>query len=461
MVPVKTDRAFDMKWFAGMVFLGVAALPYLFMLAPSDSGVAEPEGAGPRLLIISPHRREVRQEYSRGFRAWSARHLGRPIGLRWIDVGGTSTIMKDIDSRFAANPESAGIDLFFGGGVDPFLRAARFGWLAPVDVSPGVLDGIPRRCAGTPVYDPEGYWYGVALSGFGILYNRVLLERLELPVPATWEDLADPAYFSWLGSGDPRTSGSVHMCFEIILQAYGLEAGWSLLTRLAANVRRFGEGGGAVPREVAAGEVAAGMVIDQYAQTVIDSVGPELAFVLPQGVTLVGADSIAMLRGAPSPGLAVAFIDFVLSDEGQRLLYQPRGVNGQRHALHRLPVVEQHYSTRHAPPTRPYAYESGFDYDTNIAGRRWRLVNDLVGVWFIDAHAELVAAWAALIDRGLPPGEVAALCGSPARPETLDAMAEKWGDARFRLETTRNWSQRARARYRALIQRTGKGHARL
>ena len=37
------------------------------------------------------------------------------------------------------------------------------------------------------------------------------------------------------------------------------------------------------------------------------------------GGTSVGADSIALLRGAPNPQVAKAFIDFVLKLEGQKL----------------------------------------------------------------------------------------------------------------------------------------------
>jgi ABC-type Fe3+ transport system substrate-binding protein len=439
---------------AGVIFIAIAALPYAFMLVPS--GETPPVAAAPQetLSIISPHRREVRQEYSRGFRDWMAQTHQRTVEIQWIDVGGTSKIMKDLESRFTANPATAGVDLMFGGGVDPFLRGATFGWLTPVELPAAILDGIPPTCAGTPVYAADGQWYGVALSGFGILYNQRLLDQLGMPAPQAWERLADPIYFSWLGSGDPRTSGSVHMCYEIVLQAYGFEEGWSLLTRIAANVRRFGEGGGAVPREVASGEVAAGMVIDQYAQTVIDSVGPDLAFVLPRGVTLIGADSIAMLKGAPSPALARTFIAYVLSDAGQKLLYQPVGRNGQTHALHRLPVQADLYSDDpQAPSTRPYSYTSGFAYDTDAAGKRWRIINDLVGVWLIDAHPELTTAWQAVCADGLSKEEITALTAAPVSADELEALATRWGDSRFRLDTMTRWSQAAQARYKGLIPR--------
>ncbi|MBL7077540.1 MAG: extracellular solute-binding protein [Kiritimatiellae bacterium] len=441
-----------MRVVAGIVFIVIAALPYTFMLLPDDAPPPPSLDAATEVLsIISPHRREVRQEYSRGFREWMAREHERSVEVQWIDVGGTSKIMKDLESRFAATPHRAGIDLMFGGGVDPFLRGAGFGWLQPVDVSPSILSGIPPSCAGTPVYATDRQWFGVALSGFGILCNKRLLEQLGMPTPNEWKDLGDPVYATWLGSGDPRTSGSVHMCYEIVLQAYGFDEGWRLLTRIAANVRRFGEGGGAVPREVAAGEVAAGMVIDQYARTVIDAVGDDLAFVLPRGVTLIGADSIAMLKGAPSPELAALFIAYCLSPGGQALLYQPIGRNGQEHALHRLPVQASLYNDDPtAPDVDPYAQDAGFAYDTAAAGRRWRIINDLVGVWLIDAHAELTSAWEHVRSDGMAPDQVNALTAPPLTAEELDEIATRWTDARFRLATMTEWSHAAQRRYNEL-----------
>ena len=61
---------------------------------------------------------------------------------------------------------TAGVD---SGGVDPFLQLARDGLLAFVSLPKQVLDPIPRQFAGIDVNDPDGRWFGAALSGFGII----------------------------------------------------------------------------------------------------------------------------------------------------------------------------------------------------------------------------------------------------------------------------------------------------
>jgi ABC-type Fe3+ transport system substrate-binding protein len=442
-----------MRYWTAALFLAIALVPYCAMLRGGGRGPAEPAPAAAvaTLTILSPHRREVRLEYARGFADWMRTEHQRAVTVRWLDVGGTSKILKELESRFAANVNAPGADLLFGGGVAPYLSATEQNWLAPVAVPPAVLDGIPADCAGAPVSSRDRRWFGVALSGFGILYNRPLVARLRLPVPESWEDLGRPEYFSWVGSGDPRSSGSVHMCYEIILQAYGFDRGWDSITRLCANVRSFGEAGGTVPREVAAGDIAAGMVIDQYAHTVIQSAGTNvLAFVLPERHTMINPDPIGVLRGAPQPDLARLFVEYVLSPAGQRLLYQPAGVGGQRHSLYRMPVRAAAYAEPDAPHPNPYRYPAGFTYDDARATRRWNTLNDLLGVWTIDAHAELRAAWKRVIDRGCRPAELAALCAAPLAEEELAALADAWKDPRRKQAVMRQWALDAQNRYRAV-----------
>lgn len=440
-----------MRYFSAILFFLIASLPYISMLGTNKDTAESVHGISETISILSPHRREVRLEYSRGFRKWMNTNYRRNVNIQWLDVGGTSKILKDLESRFATSPDSPGVDILFGGGVAPYYRAIKQGWLTPVSIHKETLESIPPLCAGTPVYDQNQQWFGVALSEFGILYNRPIIERMGMPIPSSWEILGRPEFTSWIASGDPRSSGSVHMCYEIILQAYGFKKGWNLITRICANVRRFGEGGGVAPREVASGEVAAGMVIDQYAQTVIDSIGNDaLVFILPENATLISADPIAMLKGAPSPELSRLFIEYVLSKDGQRLLYQSAGNNGQRYSLHRLPVRKSLYEEPQAPKSQPYKYHGGFQYDTGMGSRRWRIVNDLIGTWLIDAHRDLVIAWKSIIRSGMNTNSVQQLCAVPITEIQMEKLLQHWNDPRYRLKTVNHWASEAKMRYQQL-----------
>lgn len=449
--PVPTTaprRASRLAVIAGTVFVVTAAMPYAIMLVRGKP--PEPAG-GERLLVLSPHRREVRLEYDRAFSAHMLKTANRKVRIEWLDVGGTSKMIKDLETRFQVSSNVPGVDILFGGGVSPYLHASAMGWLAPLDITPGNLTAIPDTVAGNPVRDPSGRWHGVAISGFGILYNKPIVQRLRLPEPKDWRDIAQPAYFSWVGSGDPRSSGSVHMCYEIILQACGYEEGWRVITRICANVRSFGESGGTVPREVAAGDIAAGMVIDQYAQTVIDAVGNDLlVFVLPQQATMVGPDPIAIIRGAPQPELAGMFVNYVLSEQGQRVLFQPAGTDGQMKSLHRAPVREPLYADPHAPRVNPYLMKPGFKFDNARDDRRRRILDDMMGVWLIDAHPDLVKAWNRIRNSGVDSRAAIELTAPPVSEDELMKLAVEWKDPRKRQEIMTRWASQAQERYRKI-----------
>ncbi|MFW6124997.1 MAG: hypothetical protein ACOC46_02515, partial [Pirellulales bacterium] len=77
-------------------------------LALAGCGARAP--AEPELVIVSPHRDEIRIEFGRAFRQWYQRQTGRPARVTWLVPGGTSTIQRYLVSQFEAvgNP---GIDL--------------------------------------------------------------------------------------------------------------------------------------------------------------------------------------------------------------------------------------------------------------------------------------------------------------------------------------------------------------
>jgi len=92
---------------------------------------------------------------------------------------------------------------------------------------------------------PDGrvYWVAAALSSFGFTVNQALAEKYGLPPLKSWRDLASPQVGRVLlltleppvGIADPLASTSNTRMFEIILQAYGWEEGWRVLTLMGAN----------------------------------------------------------------------------------------------------------------------------------------------------------------------------------------------------------------------------------
>ena len=110
------------------------------------------------------------------------------------------------------------------------------------------------------------------------------------------------------------------------------------------------------------------------------------------------ADPISILKGAPNLEAAQLFVQFVLSEAGQKLWMLKSGVPGgpKQTPLYRAVVLPSAYEgvgDNTVVPINPFELSSAFHYDSKKGGQRWGLVNELIGKLLIDPHPELVAAW--------------------------------------------------------------------
>ena len=410
--------------------------------------------AADRLVLLSPHWEGIKNEFERAFKTQYLRESGRTVELEWMDVGGTSEAMRFLRSEFKNKPQGIGIDVFFGGGLEPYLVLKQENLLESYVLPKEVLEKIPPRLGGVSLYDPGHAWYGATLAGFGIVYNKVVLQLIKRPVITTWEGLALPAAFGWVGSSDPRKSGSVHMAYEIILQAYGWEKGWRIITGLGANVRNFTDSAGQVPKDVATGEVAYGLSIDFYAWAQINEAGADkVGFVMPENFTVINPDCIGILKGAPNRSVAEAFIRFVMSAAGQKLWLWAKGApdGPQRFQLNRFSVLPSLYELspqNTAVKLDPFSWHSDFVFDDKLASIRWSVVDDLIGAMVIDSKGLLNEAWRAASAHGLTEQEWERLAAMPvSAAEAFKIAQTQWKDPAFRNQKLIEWTQFARAKY--------------
>jgi hypothetical protein len=272
-------------------------------------------------------------------------------------------------------------------------------------------------------------------------------------------DLGQPGLFGWVSAGDPRLTGSLHMVYEIVLQGQGWDKGFPLLLRLGANTHGFIRDSGTLTRTVSSGEVAAAGNLDANALTAVGRDPQIMGYALPDGETIINPDAIAVLKGAPRPELARAFIEFTLSDAGQLLFLLRPGRSGgpRRYPLCRLSVVEELYTKypaeiRSIGAANPFQVRNTISYNSGLGNSRWDALNDLFGAVIVDAHADLVAAWGAVLrlpEADRPPLEAALF----APPCTLDELMKHArtlaeGHPHLRTATLNRWGEEARQRYR-------------
>jgi iron(III) transport system substrate-binding protein len=408
-----------------------------------------------KLVLVSPHSDEIQTEFEIAFSAHYADQTGRSVSLEWLDVGGgTSSILRYIKGEFGRQPEGIQIDLFFGGGLDPYTELADAGILQPYHLPDDVLNAIEPTIGGIPVYDPGFRWYGATLAGFGIVYNKRVLDTLGFQVPKTWDALGDPRYATWVGSGDPRFSGSVHMAYELILQAYGWDRGWEVITTMGANVRNFSSSGSQAPKDVAVGEVAFGLAIDFYAWAQVADVGEAfVGFTMPDNMTIVNPDGLGILKGAPNLEVARSFVSFVMSEPGQKLWFLKQGVPGgpiqrQLNRFTVLPALYDKYQDVAAVTLNPFKWRSDLVYDSAKAGGRWSVLNDLIGTFVIDSHDRLRHAWKEAQRGGLTDSEIRQISAMPLTERAAQELGASWrNDQALRVKKLGEWTAFARDKY--------------
>ncbi len=447
----------------GVMVLVIAALFQLTKPSGEEQPGGDGNGGGAEeavaVRVISPHNEGILTEFKRAFEAWHQERFGAPCELVWGDRGGASNNVQFILGQFQNSPGGINLDIFWGGGAPYFMDLAADGYLEPCPLPEDMLAQIPETLSGVPVYDSEHRWYGSAMSSFGILYNRKQLVKMGVGPPQTWADLGSPDYLNEIAAADPRASGSAYAMIEIILQAYGWEKGFEVLTRMAANTKKFENSASAVVEDVSRRDVAAGLAIDFYAASAIKEAGEELlGFTLPAGLTPVTPDPIALLKGAPHPVQARRFIEFVMSPAGQKLWILPPGVEGGpgEFELLRIPArpdVFRQYAAQSTAGYTPDLFDAEFDYSADLAAARARGLKDLYGAVLMDVAPDLRDAWEAIIERGMKPDEIRRLASPPVTEQGLIEFSQRdWEDQRKRNEMIAEWTREAHERYRRLAE---------
>jgi ABC-type Fe3+ transport system substrate-binding protein len=279
-------------------------------------------------------------------------------------------------------------DMFWASAPDAFEVLKGDGLLQKYEVK---VKGIPEKVGAFPINDPEGYYKGFAASGYGIMWNTRYLKAKKLPVPKTWADLAKPIYHGHVGMSAPSRSGTTHLTVETLLQGMGWAEGWAMWKAIAGNFKTVTERSFGVPDGVNSGQFGIGIVIDFFGLS-SEASGFPVKFIYPPVTTLVPAN-IAIVKSAPHPKAAAAFIEFLLSSDGQEVLLDPK--------IRRLPVNPATYAKAPAGFPNPFEDKSigaAVEFDLQLSKNRYNVINSLFDVMVTYRLKDLRAATKAIQD---------------------------------------------------------------
>lgn len=283
---------------------------------------------------------------------------------------------------FLHRPHDA-IDVYWTPAQQNFATLKKEGAFRRLDID---LEGLPDKIGGFRISDADGYYVASETAGYGMAYHPGELQRLGLPEPSDWKSLTAPEYGGHVVFPIPSKVGFAPMLVDTLLQGYGWDEGWSVLEGLAANAKLADAGATFISDDVGSGRVAVGATMDFFAVSAIAN-GKPLRFAYPQKVGYSPAH-LAIFRDAENPDGARAFARFVLSDQGQKLLFHPD--------IRKLPVRPAVYADKPAGYFDPFAaaQRASYSYDLDAGLARQELVAALFDALITRPHEALQTMWA-------------------------------------------------------------------
>lgn len=296
-------------------------------------------------------------------------------------------------------------DVLWGGGPTLFDQLMRDDYLEPLTstLMQTVASRVNDSIAGSPMKRNNSadqlVWIAAAISSFGFTVNHAFLDTYSLPTPTSWTDLGDPIYGSLLKAiptiamGNAPDTTSNTKIYHIIAQGFGWDAGWTMMARMAGSANIYG---GSVETQTAAesGQVGISMSIDFYGYGT-QFRNSDCEYIVPDGESIVNGDPIAIASTSSHKDWAEAFVDFVLTPEGQALWLDD--------SIRRMPVLREAFDE----PGAPVDLYSAFNTTLQNIGIEFNDTMELttnsafIHYWsavFNDAHQELVDCWYTIVN---------------------------------------------------------------
>ncbi len=160
--------------------------------------------------------------------------------------------------------------------------------------------------------DDDSCLFGYSASAVGVIYNTLIYPELD----ADWAELADSQYRNDIAIPDPELSGACKDFVAGFVNAYG----WDTFEALGANGMVVPGANKAALEAVTTGEVGILLAgVDYNAYSSIDK-GEPLAIYYPASGTVVNPRPAMIMKTAPEMDNAKLFVDYLLSDDAQRMV---------------------------------------------------------------------------------------------------------------------------------------------
>ncbi|RNB81358.1 extracellular solute-binding protein [Brevibacillus nitrificans] len=160
--------------------------------------------------------------------------------------------------------------------------------------------------------DADGAYTGTKVMATVLAVNSNKVKTM----PDSWKVLTSPEASGKAIMPSPLYSGAA--AYNVGVLTRQADFGWDYMQGLKTNAMTVIKGNGAVLKSVAGGEKDYGMIVD-YLVARAKTEGSPVEMVYPSEGVPVITEPIGIMKASQNQEAAKAFVDFVLSEEGQKL----------------------------------------------------------------------------------------------------------------------------------------------
>ncbi|TAJ27757.1 MAG: extracellular solute-binding protein [Bosea sp. (in: a-proteobacteria)] len=266
------------------------------MLALATATAARAQGAEGKLVLYTSQPNTDAQQTVDAFKAKYPK-----VDISFVRDG-TPRILAKLRAEFEAGAPQADLLLIADSvTMEGLKKEGRLEAYEKADVS-----AYPAG-----IHDPAKSWFATKLITTGIVYNTKASLK-----PTSWLDLTKAEAKNLVAMPSPLNSGAA--LIHTMTLTGNIKDGWGYYEKLKENGALAAGANGDILRQVATGEKLYGMIVD-FMPIREKAKGAPVEFVFPsEGVSAV-SEPVAILKGTRNPAAAQAFIDFLLSKDGQEV----------------------------------------------------------------------------------------------------------------------------------------------
>ncbi|MFH1930306.1 MAG: ABC transporter substrate-binding protein [Pseudomonadota bacterium] len=236
-----------------------------------------------------------------------------------LDIQAIRLSTGELGARMLAEKDNPQADCIWGWAVTNTSEFVPKGMLEPY--KPKGWDKIPDNFK-----DPEGYWTAIDLYAAAFVGNTKVLEKDNLTMPKSWNDLLNPAYQGKLIMPNPASSGTGFLQIASLLVMLDPDyknkpveenKAWDFLKKLDKNMGQYIKSGSKPAKLTAAGEYAVGCSF-AFVYSSLKKQGFPVVMALPEEGAGFELEVNSLLKGAKNEKAAKKFLDWAISKSAMK-----------------------------------------------------------------------------------------------------------------------------------------------